>query len=269
MSVDNEELALPLEELPQEETQSLTDGLKLFVGVIIRPRQTFRKLRDATYGYWGVMFAISVLIGFIYSIIDEPFWLETAEVMIRVDYEDRYERDFDDLLPRTRRAYEEEIEDLYDNASRSFVYSLVYSIGFALVSYLVGAAAIYFGGSMLGAQTTFKQSFWLSVWATTPSDVVGGIVHAITMLVTGRMAVSGLTTLISLARITEEQYPLWALLARIDIFTIWTLILLYIGISQVLNLDRNKSITLAAIYWGASLVPSALSILRVLLFSTE
>lgn len=271
MSVDNNEEAVK----SQQESFSLFGGLKLFVGVIVRPVRTFGELRDARYGYWVALFVIMLVVGLGKTVITQPLLTGVGEARIREDYERRREEQTnylssDDeeyhgeehpsapLLSLTERPLEEIIADFQAAAPKNFVFALIASAIAPLFGYLIGAGVIHVAGARFGGQATFGQNFRVAVWSTVPS-VFRALTHSAVMLITGQLAAPGLTTLVDFVQMTEEQIPVYAFLANIDVFTLWSLVLLGIGVSQIAKLDREKSLLVSLIYFGVSVVPAVVS----------
>jgi len=133
-----------------------------------------------------------------------------------------------------------------------------------LIGVVAQAAVLYFGALITGGEVNFGQVFTMSAWTRLPS-AVGDLVQAGFTLVAGRaIQYPGLSTLVATGDLTKDgRNPMVALLGGIDLFWLWHLLLVVVGLSVVARFGRVKSITLTLVYAALSL---ALVVLPSLLF---
>ena len=109
---------------------------------------------------------------------------------------------------------------------------------------------LFFTNTVFNGQTSFKKLFSVISWS--------GLITVIStllrwVLVTSKGTSHGVTTSLAILMPTpglaETPSILFRLLAHINIFTIWGLVLYSIGISQISALDIKKSATVVIIVW--------------------
>ncbi len=150
--------------------------------------------------------------------------------------------------------------------------SLPFILGSGLVTGLLAlvigvvaqAAVLYFGALITGGEVNFGQVFTMSAWTRLPS-AVGDLVQAGFTWAAGRaIQYPGLSTLVATGDLTKDgRNPLVGLLGGIDLFWLWHLLLVVVGLSVVARFGRVKSTALTLIYAALSL---ALVVLPTLLF---
>jgi hypothetical protein len=136
---------------------------------------------------------------------------------------------------------------------------------FALVIGVVAQAAVlYFGALITGGEVNFGQVFTMSAWTRLPS-AVGDLVQAGFTLAAGRaIQYPGLSTLVATGDLMKDaRNPMFGLLSGIDLFWLWHLLLVAVGLSVVARFGRVKATTLTLVYAALSL---ALVVLPTLLF---
>ncbi len=133
-----------------------------------------------------------------------------------------------------------------------------------LIGVLAQAAVLYFGALITGGEVNFGQVFTMSAWTRLPS-AVGDLVQAGFTFAAGRaIQYPGLSTLVATGDLTKDaRNPLVGLLSGVDLFWLWHLLLVAIGLSVVARFGRVKSTTLTLVYAALSL---ALVVLPTLLF---
>jgi hypothetical protein len=117
-------------------------------------------------------------------------------------------------------------------------------------------------GLLLGGRASFKQVFRMGVWTTLPF-VVRNAVQLIAIAATGRIPFSGLAGLAFNAG--EVSRVAVTILSQLDIYLLWSLVLLGVGVAATTQLSRLKSAGVALGYW---LVTVAVSVGWVALLPT-
>lgn len=126
-------------------------------------------------------------------------------------------------------------------------------VGLAL-AWLLAAAILYFAGLIAGADLNFGRLFATIPWAWLPfalRDITQGAFTAMT----GSLLVnSGLSPLVAQASAQANMAnPVYQLLAHVDLFTAWHLVLIYAALRGGASLDRGKAFWLTVIYAVLSL----------------
>lgn len=118
--------------------------------------------------------------------------------------------------------------------------------------YVLLAAVLLFSFRLFGGEGTFKQSVSATLYAQTPL-VINSLILAIVAFARGSIDPTQMATVVKSnpAFLVEmkEQPALFSLLSSLDVFTIWTVVLLIIGCSEFSGLSRGKSAALVISLW--------------------
>ena len=133
-----------------------------------------------------------------------------------------------------------------------------------LIGVLAQAAVLYFGALITGGEVNFGQVFTMSAWTRLPS-AFSALVQAGFTLAAGRaIQYPGLSALVATGDLMKDgRNPLLTLLAGIDLFWLWHLLLVAVGLSVVARFGRAKATVLTLVYAALAL---ALAVLPTLLF---
>lgn len=211
-----------------------TDGpltpLNLITGILIRPRATFERLQEAPRNYWWLVFLIAILSAILVaavttSVTQRQFAAisETFTVPEGVELPDDFE------MPTQSTG----------STALSLGLTVGGRVGRMLIGYLISSLMIFAMGLVLGGKVSFKGIFPVAVWATLPL-ALRGVVQSVAMLVTGSTVISGLGGVLS--NMESASMPLlYLFLTQIDVYLIWSLVLLGIGTAVTARLSRGKA----------------------------
>lgn len=115
---------------------------------------------------------------------------------------------------------------------------------------VVSGIHLFFTNVVFGGETTFKKMFAVTSW----SSLIGVVSTLLRMVMVMSKGTShGVTTSLAILMptpgLTETPSILFKLLAHLNIFTIWGLVLYAVGISAISRLDMNKSAAVVIINW--------------------
>lgn len=118
-----------------------------------------------------------------------------------------------------------------------------------VLAWLLAAAILYFAGLIAGADLNFGRMFATIPWAWLPfalRDMAQGVFTAMT----GSLLVNqGLSPLVAQATARANMAsPVYQLLAHVDLFTAWHLVLIYAALRGGAALERSKAFWLTVIY---------------------
>ena len=229
---------------------SFAEGLMLFPGVIIRPRATFQKLRDAERGYWWLVLVVALALTIVYSLIAQPYTQEMARRQVDAQFEELY-GDLNDLSDMEQQIYNQQVAML--DSPFLFVVQLIAPIFLIPLGYLIMAAVLHLASAVLGGRAEFRQTFRMAVWTTVPS-LIRTLIGILVVAISGRLMAPGMTAGLGPNGATE-QTVLYAFLSGIDIFALWSLVLIAIGVAQTAQISAGKSVIVTAVWWVISLVP--------------
>jgi hypothetical protein len=207
------------------------------VGMYTSPQETFEDINRN--GSWLAVYIIMAVL--VASIAYLP--------QTRMDHE-TYMRKALEMNPMTKNMSEEQIKQIVDRPVGAFQkYSgpFLAALG-ALVVYVVCAASLLLVIVLMGGALTFKKSLSLTIWGMAPPGIVGGLLAILFMFIkdpdtleidASANVASNLGMLVS----KKEHAVLHSLLGSIDIFSVWTIILLAIGFSVASGgkLSRGKA----------------------------
>jgi hypothetical protein len=122
----------------------------------------------------------------------------------------------------------------------------------SVIILLIVAAVLLLAFRLMGGEGNFKQAFSVTLYAWMPLTILNIILLVIIASKTGITALDLPTLVMSNPAflVTMKEHPLlFALLASIDIFTIWTLVLFIFGFSYVAGFSKSKSAAIVIIVW--------------------
>jgi hypothetical protein len=126
-----------------------------------------------------------------------------------------------------------------------------------IIGYLIVALVLWGACRMMGGQGDFKQAFSATLYAHFPR-VVLGIVAAIVVTARGMVDPSTMATIVKSSPAflvdMKEQPVLFTLLGSIELFQIWTIILLIIGFAALSKLSKAKTAAIVISLWIITLV---------------
>ena len=130
------------------------------------------------------------------------------------------------------------------------------SAGFGTAgAWLLWGGALYLASVFLGRSSSFGQMFRLAVWTWLPYGI-RGLVQTIYILLSGTLIVNAGLSGFVLDRSTPPLLPpgpgqlaLASILGRVDLYLIWHLLLVSVGLMAFTNLKRKKALLAAVAIW--------------------
>ncbi|MHB0859225.1 MAG: YIP1 family protein [Anaerolineae bacterium] len=131
----------------------------------------------------------------------------------------------------------------------------------AAAGWLFRSVAAHFSSMALGGKSVFGSSFAVAVWSMLPF-VLRDALQTIYVLVNGRLIeYQGLSSLVASGDWLQDSRSIpFALLASIDPFVVWSIILFSIGISVSTQVRRGTAVVVACLIWGAVLALKLVSV---------
>ncbi len=124
----------------------------------------------------------------------------------------------------------------------------------SIIVYVLVAAILMLAFRMMGGEGDFAQYFSVTLYAWLPQVIQSLIVLVVLLTRTDPVGAEGLATLVrsNLAFLTDmkEHAVLFGLLGSLDVFTIWSLILMSIGFAHVSKFSKAKSATIVVSVWA-------------------
>jgi len=245
-----EEIAMSEEKAPLPERWKLP---RLVWGMIVRPRATLETLREREGRTWWLPALLAVLFIVLPVAVAGPITARQAREAVRAAQEQ-----FASETPAGDEAQMEQAMSIAASPLITVVFPAVGGVVGQAAGWLVWAGVLYLGGMALGGRSTFGQMFRMRVWTWLPY-ALRGLLQTIYILASGQtIANPGLSGLVQENRPIQEmimtppspgQTILVALLAKVDLFLVWNLILLVIGVMVVTHLPRRKAVLLTLGVW--------------------
>ena len=126
-----------------------------------------------------------------------------------------------------------------------------------IIGYLIIALVVWGACRMMGGQGDFKQAFSATLYAHFPR-VILGIVASIVIMARGMVDPSTMATVVKSSPAflvdMKEQPVLFSLLSSLELFQIWTIILMIIGFAALTKLSKAKTAAIIISLWIITLV---------------
>ncbi len=229
---------------------------QLFFGIIDRPVATFQAVvAQARWFIWAAPLIFFIVCLAVFLILQTPYSIELA----RQQAESQLASLPADQAEAARAGME---------TTLSLPFMLASGLGFgtmAMVAVILAQATfLYFTALVSGGETSFGAMFRMSVWSRMPM-AIGALTQAGFMAVAGRMIqYPGLSFLVSSGDLLQDaRNPLFVLLSGLDLFWLWHLILVVLGVAVAARFGRGKALLLTLLYAVLSL---GISVLPTLLF---
>lgn len=139
-------------------------------------------------------------------------------------------------------------------------FSFTYGIAIGLpIYFLIVAIGVWLVAKLFGAQLGYGGALMITTWSFVPR-FLGMILFALQGLVMDTSGLRGiLQASFGVARFLDPDTTsagMLALLGRIEVFTIWSTILIGIGIAVVGKLSRGQGMAAAAVIWCVGALPA-------------
>ena len=213
-------------------------------GVFLDPKKAFADIAARPSWILPVALLIVIALTFVYTYSTRVGW-------------ERYIRQTMENNPRVQNLPADQRETQIQ-AGAKFAPILGYAgavVGTVLIILIVGGVMVLMC-KMVGASVTFKQMFAISAWARLPG-FLGGILAIVVMYTKDPEAFDLKNPLpfFNLGVVLEPPPPgsgkfLYTFATSIDIFTIWSILLLAVGISVAARkVPFSKAVMLVGIPW--------------------
>jgi len=197
--------------------------------ILFRPRQTFQEITSEARATWLTpMLVLSITAALVVFV---GGYQESRAAMIG-----------EITLPPDWQFWTPEMQDNYTRAQQAtqgpaflYVFPLIGALASLWVGWILLAGLLHFGSTLLGGRGSMQGALNIVAWASLPF-AVRDLLRMIFMLSAGHAIVSpGLSGFASSAGFVSQ------LLMRFDLFLIWNIILLVIGVGMAEGLSRGKA----------------------------
>ena len=238
----NEEVIVP-QETPEdspEEVQEMSPVARIF-GMYFSPRKTYEYLRAKPK--WLLPFIIVCLVALFSNYLAKDIAIQ--EQIERVQMSER-------LTEEQKDQYLERIE-AGSSGVQAYIQLAATPVVILIILVAVSGLFLFFGNMLFGGQAGFRQMLSVYTHAGLVS-VPGAIIKVPIMLAQGTTKVQ--TSLAVMLSADAEGSILYRLLSRFDLFSIWSVILLIIGVSVVYRFSSGKASTMVLVIWALYIVAS-------------
>ena len=232
-------------------------AFSLLALILYKPGKAFAELKESSGWMWLVPAVILVLTLNFYAVVSAPAAAELAKQQMQRQLE---------------RFSQQEIEItgvpsiVTRGPSPTFIAATAVAGGtfMLFLGWLVRALLLHLGAMALGGRGSFKQMFVAVGWAYIPYGIQA-LLQGIYVAFTGKAIThKGLSALVATGDPLKDAYSIaYLLLSHLDIFVLWAVILLAIGVAVVGGFSRKKGALLAVGYWVltvlVSIVPSLIT----------
>ena len=224
---------------------------QLIFGIVDKPATTYKAVAARrTRRTWAVPLILVVLCLMAMVVVQSPYTVEKAQ--------QQAERQLQSLPSDQQKAVRASMETF---TSLPFILATGLAAGSLalLAGILAQAAFLYFATLVTGGEVAFGTVFTLSVWSRLPAAIGFLTLAAFTTVARRLVEYPGLAALAATGDMVQDaQNPLVALLGRIDLFWLWHLLLVGIGLAVLGRRGRSKALLLTLLYAILTLAAAAL-----------
>jgi hypothetical protein len=199
--------------------------------LLFHPRQVFQAMTSESRSTWLTPMLVLTITAILVVVV--AGYLKTRAAMMG-----------EVQMPRDWQFWTPEMQENYMRAQQAtqgpvfmYVMPMIGSLTGLWVGWLLLAALLHFGSTLLGGRGSMQSALNIVAWASLPF-AVRDLLRIIFMLLAGHAIASpGLSGFSSTSGFVSH------LLARVDIFLLWQVILLVIGFAIADSLPRSKAVT--------------------------
>ncbi len=199
--------------------------------ILLRPRQVFQEMTSEARAAWLTPM-LTLTITAVLVVVVAGYLKAHAALMGEVS------------LPQDWQYWTPEMQKNFMQAQQAtqgpvfmYVMPLIGSLAGLWVGWLLLAALLHFGSTLLGGRGSMQSALSIVAWASLPF-ALRDVLRIVFMLSAGHAITSpGLSGFASTAGFVSQ------LLTRVDVFLIWNVLLLVIGFGIADSLPRTKAVT--------------------------
>lgn len=221
-----------------------------FVDVFVSPAKVFERRQDGKFGTHLLILTLAVVVlYYVFRHAMEPI----------MDAE--FARGSAEMLKKNPNMSTDQLDTA--RKMTGVFGGIIFGVVFPIVTMITGLF-LWLAGKLFGSVATAKQALTVATIASIPI-LLGQIVGAIqAMLISADKLTSQYSVSLSVARFFDPDSAspvLLAVLGRLDLFGIWILVLMGIGLGVMGKLARPKAIAAAVIAWLLGLLPILIPLL--------
>lgn len=226
--------------------------------MIRRPRWAFENGGIRTSRSWIFMAILAMMALVLPIVAAAPITTQQAREAFQAGLESQRESG-QEIPPEM----EGQISQLATNPLFTVVFPSAGALAMLWLGWLVWAGALHLIGTMAGGESQFGEMWRTVVWSWLPFTVRGLLQFAFILLTGEIISHPGLSGLVADQRPVSEliaappstgQLVLQSLLSKIDLFLVWNLFLLILGVAVTARLSRRKAAFVTLGVWAVLLV---------------
>ncbi len=226
----------------------------LLWGIIVQPRATMEYLNAHGKRAWWLPAVLGLLLVLLPVLAESPIRIRQSREAFLAAQEQMAER----FGEQTDQVQMEQAMSIATNPLMTTVFPAVGGGVWRIVVWLVWAGVLYLAGMALGGRSTYGALFRMVVWAWLPY-ALRGLLQTIYITASGQLVANpGLSGLVEQPQSVSEAFAAppslgqtlcAAGLAPIDLFLVWNLILLVIGVTVTTRLPQRKAVLITLGMW--------------------
>lgn len=228
-------------------------------GILVQPARTLTHFRDHPRRSWLAPAILAILLVVAQSLVTVPITNQATAEQVE---EQRPTGTVGAQMPPEERAQVEGRMDQRSNLPLVAGTAIVGGLIGLWVRWLLRAGAIHLFSLGLGGRNRFNQVFSMVVWTWVPL-LIRSLLQTLTIALGGTVpthrGLAAYLAALGQPLPTGIQYTLLSQ-TQLDLFVLWNLLLLALGVLIVTGLSRGKVLVVTAGYWvlatGFSLIPS-------------
>jgi hypothetical protein len=210
-----------------------------FIDVIFSPGELFdRRANDGWFKPFLILCAVCIVLYYVLLPVTAGLW----EAMMR-----------ENAPPNATPAQIEQSASVM-----KWFYGIMVPFGFLLVI-ATSAVGIKLVSSLLEPASTWRQAFTISTYSmfvAVPQTVLIALAVMIKNQTGGNLSMADSSFGVMRFTGSDLDPVMRTLLTRVDLFAIWSAVLVAIGLIHVVRMEKSKAIIAAAIVWALIAVPS-------------
>lgn len=231
----------------------------LLWGMIRHPRTTLEYVDQTGGRTWVIMALLAAVTAVLLVAAVAPISARIAQEAMQTQLQSQFGQSpsGDDTEMQAR------ISEFATNPLLTIVAPSLTGILGILIGWLVWAGALHLISVMVGGDSQFGGMWRGVVWSYLPIALRNGL-QSVYVLATGELITNqGLSGLVAVDQAVSEliasppspgMLALRSLLAQIDLFNIWNLVLLVIAVMTIARLSRRKAIWITLSVWAVLMV---------------
>jgi hypothetical protein len=221
------------------------------VSVLVKPRQTFDRVRETGQNSYLTPLLVISLFALIAILVAAPIRRQAAAGGVV-----QYPPDYQYWSPEMQAQFEAGI-NAGTGPAFTYIFPAISALAGIWLGWLFLSAVLHLSLTISGSRSSFSSVMNVVAWASVPL-ILRYIVQIISMLATHRLITSpGLMGFAAVGDTSMVQY-IASVLPLIDLYLIWQVVLIMVGVKPLSGLSTGKVITSVLIAMIISLAVFAL-----------